>query len=189
MGVREQMIGILKSGDTHRIHFSFTGTSGTSVAVDRTTFSRVAESLESNHISVVPDRFTTDIAMYSAKANASTNSEANTFYLGRNPRSSRSFDALIVHESVHASFDLTRSSIPWVDNEAAAYIAQGYYLRNSGYHREWLEMGSLAGIGYQWVNDVLDDGDGSFFLDALREQLRTRPMYHSYIGGTFDGDG
>lgn len=189
MGVREQMIGILRNGDTLRIHFSFTGTAGTPVSVDRTTFARVAQALDRNNIRVSPGRFTTDIAMYSAKADASTNSAANTFYLGRNPRSSRSFDALIVHESVHASFDLTRTSIPWVDNEAAAYIAQGYYLRNSGYHRDWLETGSLAGIGYQYVNDILDEGDGSFFLDALREQLRARPMYHSYIGGTFDGNG
>ena len=189
MGAREQMIGILRGGEARRIRFSFTGTTGGQISVDSSTFNRVAAAIENNHITVSEGRFTTDIAMYSARENTETNSRANTFYLGNNPRYSRTFDALIVHESVHASFDLTRSSLPWVDNEAAAYIAQGFYLRNSGYQRGWLEMGSLAGIGYEWVDDIRNDGDGSFFLDALREQLRVRPMYHDYIGGQFDGDG
>src|SRR5438552_3479166 len=128
MGVKEQMIGILRSGETCRVNFSFTGTTGASVSVDHSTFSRVADALSDGRISVVEGRFTTDIAMYSAFADTASNSAANTFYLGQNPRWSRTFNALIVHESVHASFDLTRTTIPWVDNEAAAYIAQGFYL-------------------------------------------------------------
>src|SRR5664279_3155933 len=128
VGVKEQMLQILGSDETRRVHFGFRGTNGSQITVDRTSFRRVANALSSGQIGIVENRFTSDIAMYSAFADLSSNSAANTFYLGRNPRWSRAFNALIVHESVHASFDLTHSTIPWVDNEAAAYIAQGYYL-------------------------------------------------------------
>ena len=190
MGVKEQMIGILRNGETRRIRFTFAGTLGDSFSIDHTTFERVATALERDEIIVSEGRFSDDTAMYSARTNLRTHSAANTFYLGNNPRFSRSFDALIVHESVHASFDLTRSSLPWVDNEAAAYIAQGFYLRNSGYPRGRIEVGALVTIGYDWVDDLVNsDGDGDFYLNGLRDQLRIRPMYHDYIEGRFDGNG
>lgn len=191
MSLKSQLIGILRSGETSRIRFSFTGTSGAGISVDQSTFRRVASAIEDDDIHIVEGRFTTDIAMYSARADSASNTAANTFYFGRNPRSSRTFNALVVHESVHASFDLTRKTIPWVDNEAAAYIAQGYYLRNSGYRRTWLEYGSQTSIGYSVVNEIIagSEGDVPFFLNALRDSLNSSPQYHSYIRGTFTGDG
>lgn len=189
MGVKQQIIGILRNNETRRIHFSFRGTSGSDVTVDQSSFRRVATALEHDEISVVEGRFDSDIAMYSAFADSSTNSEANTFYLGRNPRWSRRFNALVVHESVHASFDLTRTSIPWIDNEAAAYIAQGYYLRNSGFARYRLEFASEASVGYLMVNEIISGGDAEYFLTTLRNSLNASPRYHSYIRGTFTGDG
>ncbi|MFI5120285.1 MAG: hypothetical protein ACHQM4_07725 [Thermoanaerobaculia bacterium] len=189
MGVKELMLGILRSDETRRVHFSFRGTSGSQVAVDQSSFRRVAAALDQDQISIVEGRFDSDIAMYSAFDDSSRNTAANTFYLGRNPRWSRTFNALIVHESVHASFDLTRTTIPWIDNEAAAYIAQGYYLRNSGYARYRLEFGSQASIGYLMVNEIISGGDADYFLDALRDSLNSSPQYHDYIRGTFTGDG
>ena len=189
MGVKEQMLGILRSNETRRVHFSFRGTSGSDVSVDQSSFRRVANALEHDQIGVVEGRFDSDIAMYSAFADSSTNSAANTFYLGRNPRWSRTFNALIVHESVHTSFDLTSSTIPWIDNEAAAYIAQGYYLRNSGYSRYRLEFGSEPSTAYLMVNEIISGGDANYFLSALRDSLNANPRYHSYISGTFTGDG
>lgn len=187
MGVREQMIGILRSDETRRIRFSFTGTGGSTVSVNFTSFQRVAEGLEHNDLHVVEDHFTTDIAMYSAHAEDGT--AANTFYLGNNPRWSRSFNGLIVHEAVHASFDLTRSQIPWVDNEAAGYIAQAYYLRNSGVGLERMELGTHARIGYNLILDMRAGGDIGFLLDALRNSLDGDPQYHRYIRTQFTGDG
>jgi hypothetical protein len=127
------------------------------------------------------------MAMYTAWAESGR--QANTFYLGNNPRWSRSFNALIVHESVHASFDLNRVEIPWVDNEAAAYIAQGFYLRNSGYSRDRLDLGSGARNGYAMVNEIISGGDPDFFLNVLRDSLLADPQYHSYIRTSFRGDG
>ena len=190
MGVKEQMIATLRNSETRRIEFTFASTTGQDISIDRTTFERVAAALQRDEITVSEGRFSDDTAMYSARTDLRRHSAANTFYLGNNPRFSRSFDALIVHESVHASFDLTRSSLQWVDNETAAYIAQGFYLRNSGYQRSRLELGALAAIGYDYIGDIRDnEGDGTFFLNALREQLRVRPMYHDYIAGRFDGNG
>lgn len=191
MSLKSRLIEILRSDETSRIRFSFTGTSGSQVTVDRSSFRRVATALENSDISIVENRFTTDIAMYSSRADPATNSAANTFYFGRNNRSSRLFNALVIHESVHASFDLTRTTIPWVDNEAAAYIAQGYYARNSGLPRLAFEFGSQAIVGYQIVTNMRakNQSDVDFFLGALRDSLHASPQYHDYIRGTFTGDG
>ena len=189
MGVKQQMITILRSNETRRITFSFVGTGGATITVNAASFARVAKALEEDAIHIVEGRFTTDIAMYSARKDTATNVEANTFYLGRNPRSSRTFNALIVHESLHAWFDLTKTTIPWIDNEAAAYIAQGYYLRNSGFPRYRLNLGSEPSIGYLMVNEIINGGDANYFLGALRDSLNASPQYHSYIRDTFTGDG
>jgi hypothetical protein len=190
MPVKDQILQILRSSETHRVNFSFQGTAGR-VSVDATSFQRVANAIDRGDIHIVENRFTTDIAMYSARNNPSDRFDANTLYLGRNLRFSRLFNALIIHESVHASFDLTRSSLPWVDNEAAGYIAQAYYARNSGLPRMAYEFGSHAIVAYSIVEGMRahSDSEISFFLDALRTSLNADPMYHSYIGGQFDGDG
>lgn len=189
MGVKEQMISILRSGETQRISFSFTGSTGSTVSVDARSFARVADALRSGAISVVEGRFPNDIAMYSSKA--ANGFAANTFYLGANPRYSRLFNALICHESVHASFDLTRSTLPWIDNEAAGYIAQAYYARNSGLPRMAYEFGSHAIHAYSIVENMRarNASDVAFFLGVLRDSLAADPLYHSYIGGQFSGDG
>lgn len=191
MGVKEQMIGILRSGEAKRIRFSFRGTSGSTIAVDPSTFERVAAAIQNGTISIVEGRFNDDIAMYSARADAASNAAANTFYLGRNPRYSRLFNALVIHESVHASFDLTSTRIPWVDNEAAAYIAQAYYARNSGLQRMAFRLGSHPSTAYQIVTNMRanSQSDVDFFLDALRTTLRGDRLYSHYINEEFRGDG
>jgi len=191
MGVKGQMISILRSNETSRIAFSFTGSNGATISVGQASFRRVASALEDGRLSVVEGRFTTNIAMYSAAANSDDNTAANTFYLGNNPRYSRLFNALIVHESVHASFDLTSATLPWLDNEAAAYIAQAYYARNSGLGRLTFDFGSPTIIAYSVVQGMRanNTSDVSFFLDELRNSLNSSPMYHDYIRTTFTGDG
>ena len=191
MGAKEQMISILRSSEAQRIRFSFTGTSGATISVNGHSFLAVADALSDGSLAVAENHFTTDIAMYSAHADTAHGFAANTFYLGRNPRYSRLFNALICHEAVHASFDLTRSSMPWIDNEAAGYIAQAYYARNSGLPRLSFEFGSNAIIAYSIVENMRshDDSNIAFFLDALQDSLNADPMYHSTISGQFTGDG
>ena len=87
MSFKDQLVTVLRSGETSRIRFSFTGTSGARISVDQSTFRRVASAIKDNDIHIVEGRFTTDIAMYSSRADSASNTAANTFYFGRNPRS------------------------------------------------------------------------------------------------------
>src|SRR5882757_8503432 len=141
------MIGILRSSETSRIVFSYSS-SGATASINGDTFRGIATGLENGHFRVVEGRYTENKLTYSAWADSSTGDAANTFYLGDNNRTSRDFNALVVHESVHAFFDKNSTTIPWVDNEAIAYIAQGFYLRNSGYPESRLELGEPYRIGY-----------------------------------------
>ena len=154
-------------------------------------FRTVADAIVRNDVRIVENHFSTDIAMYSARVNSTDGTAANTLYLGRNQRSSRLFNPLIVHECVHAAFDLARTSIPWIDNEAAGYIAQAYYARNSGLPRTAYQFGSHAIVAYSIVEGMrhIQPATFHFFLMLFRNTLRHDDIYASYIEGSFDGDG
>ncbi len=188
MGLRERVMRILRSGDAQRVNFTFNGSAGTPISVDGSSFRRVAQAIEENTISVQSGGVGDGWAKYSARAEGT--SAANTLYIGANNTSSRDFDGLIVHEAVHASFDLTSTTIPWIDNEIAAYIAQGYYLRNSGYSASRMDTLAMPYLGRMIVNEIRTGGDiDGFWMDQLRASLLADPTYHSYIRGTFTGDG
>jgi len=188
MGVKEQMIGILRNGDTSRIRFTYR-LNGVTANINANTFRRVAAGLASNHFSVVEGRYRENKIVYSAWADASSNLEANTFYLGNNERSSRDFDALVVHEAVHAYFDRARISISWADNEAAAYIAQEFYLRNSGYPQSRMEPGEPYRVGYLIADTIANGVDATDMMGDLRSNLLRDSRYTHYIRATFHGDG
>jgi hypothetical protein len=186
MGAKEQMIAILRDPDTGRIRFNYRS-SGATATINAESFTRIAAGLESGHFSVVEGRHAQNMITYSAWADGSD--AANTFYLGNNQRWSRDFNALVVHESVHAFFDLTSTSIPWLDNEAVAYIAQGYYLRNSGYPASRLEEDEPYELGYKVATEYAHGNDGATWITLLRDKLNTDARYSSYIHGSFTGDG
>ncbi|HVE59836.1 MAG TPA: hypothetical protein VNB22_23690 [Pyrinomonadaceae bacterium] len=193
MGIKEQMLNVLRGSEAQRIHFSFTGTTGITVSVDGSSFRRVAQAIQDNTIHIVESGVAAGRAKYSAWNNPAKGEAANTFYIGAGPSWSRAFDALLIHESVHASFDLTRASLPWLDNETAAYIAQGYYLRNSGFSSERLDhvgQNNQPYLGRQIVASIVNgEGIQGFWLDQLHGSLLSSPQYHDYINGDFTGDG
>jgi hypothetical protein len=188
MGAKEQMIAILRDRDTARIRFTYnSGQLTTTVNAD--VFHRVASGFASGHFHVVEGHRSGNMIAYSAWADSSTGDAANTFYLGENQRWSRDFNALVVHEAVHAFFDLTSRSIPWADNEAIAYIAQGYYLRNSGYPDSRIELGQPYRTGYLIEGTLANGVDASSMIADLRQNLLDDPRYAHYIAATFHGDG
>lgn len=195
MGAKEQMISVLRDGDTARIRFNFNGAGvgamslGTPISIDGSVFRRVATALSNGTLHVVENHFSENKMVYAAWDDDANGYSANTFYLGNTPRYSRDFNGLVVHESVHAYFDLTRFSVQWVDNEAAAYIAQAYYLRNSGYSQSRIQIGSPLRVASLYVGDLTGGGDAAPLLDSIRDSLRNNPDYESYIGGSFTGDG
>jgi hypothetical protein len=189
MGLREQLIRVLRSSDAQRIRFTFRGSTQIDISVDGSSFRRVAQAVEENRIGVqssstVPRGW----AKYSARAERGD--AANTFYIGQGDHSSRDFDGLLIHESVHASFDLTRTTIPWLDNEVTAYIAQGYYLRNTGYPRTRMDTLGMPYYGVMIVDSIVrGEGIDQFWLEQLQGSLESNATYHDYIRGTFEGDG
>lgn len=186
MGAKEQMIGILRDRDTGRIRINYRN-SGTTAAINRDSFIRVADALAAGSLHVVEGRHSANMITYSSRREG--NNAANTFYLGNNQRWSRDFNALVVHEAVHAFFDLERTTIPWLDNETVAYIAQGYYLRNSGYPAARLEEDEPYEIGYRVAQELARGRSGSDWIFVLRDKLNTDSRYSSYIHGTFTGTG
>ena len=186
MGAKEQMIQILRDPDAARISFTYRNGSVTAT-VNSTVLHRVADGLENDNLHVVEGRWSNNRITYSAWDEGSN--AANTFYLGDNPRWSRDFNALVVHESIHAFFDLTRTSIPWLDNETVAYLAQGYYLRNSGYPRSRLEEDEPYELGYRVASELAHGESGSAWLTLLRDKLNNDTRYSSYIHTGFRGDG
>ncbi|MGC2238776.1 MAG: hypothetical protein WA584_21655 [Pyrinomonadaceae bacterium] len=183
MGLREQMLRVLRGTEAQRIHFSMTGTTGIAISVDGSSFRRVAQAIESDRIHIAEGGVASGWAQYNARN--------NTFNIGQSSeRWSRAYDALLIHESVHASFDLSRSSLPWLDNETAAYIAQGYYLRNSGFSRSRLDELGQPYLGVLIVDSIVRTGSiDRTLVEELQGTLLSSPQYHSYIRTNFEGDG
>jgi len=187
MGMKEKMIRILRDGDAQRVNFSFTGSTGLTIAVDGSHLRAVAQALADDTIKVQTGGVAEGWAKYSARAEGT--SAANTFYIGANNYSSRDFNGLIVHEAVHAWFDLDSRTLPWLDNEAAAYMAQGHYLRNSGFRLSRMNQTGMPYLGRMIINDIIAGNDTAFWMESLRDSLLSDPQYHDYIRGTFTGDG
>jgi hypothetical protein len=182
MGLKEQMISVLRDRQTSRIRFSFAGSTGSTIAVAPSSFRRVSEAIQNDTIHVSEGGVAAGWAQYNARN--------NTFSVARGQEWSRAYNALLVHESVHAAFDLSRSQLPWLDNETAAYIAQGYYLRNSGFSRSRLDELGEPYLGVLLVDSIIRTGTpDSTLIQELHGTLTSSPQYHSYIRGTFTGDG
>ena len=186
MGAKEQMIAILRDRDTARIDFNY-NSDGRTARINRAVFIEVADKLASGHLHVVEGRHSGNSVTYSSWREG-TNA-ANTFYLGQNPRYSRDFNALVVHESIHAYFDVSRTEMPWLHNETIAYIAQGWYLRNSGYPHSRMEEDEPYELGWQVANAMAGRGSPATWITSLQDKLRTDSRYSSYITQSYTGDG
>jgi len=186
MGAKEQMISILRDRDTARISFNYSS-GGRTAAITGNVFTRVANELQNGNLNVVEGRFATNKVVYSSWREGSN--AANTFYLGANPRWSRDFNALVVHESIHAYFDVTRTEMPWLHNETIAYIAQGLYLRNSGYAHSRMEEDEPYEVGWQAAMELARGHSGSDWIQSLQDLLSTDSRYASYITQSYQGDG
>ena len=192
MSLQAKILRVLRNSDTQRIRFSFRGVTAITISVNGGSFRQVAEAIESGDIAVIEDRTSVPAGTgsYSGAGATVGTGRSGTFRMGRLPDYSRAFDALVVHEAVHASLDLSRSVVPALDSETAGYIAQGFYLRNSGFKSDRLNPLDGAFFGFM-IADSIAGGNGvdDFWLDALHNFLQSATMYQSFIGGTFTGNG
>ena len=184
----ELIIAILENQDTQRIRFTLIGKSDREIPVTGARFSRVARAIRSGTIKVDYPTNTGPFAAFYHKAR-------NTMSVGRSaPFSSRIFDALIVHESLHAAFDLNKSVMTVFEAEAAAYIAQGFYLKNSGYGGKIAAVTKEDGpvfIGYNIAktspeNRVIQFDD--VWVKELQIDLSHRKGYEGKLDKEFRGD-
>ena len=188
MTITERIIKILMNANTLRINFWFNGINGNFVLVQGPQFIMVAENIKTNNISIVEGNAKSGEAVYTARNDG--NRLANTLYIGKNDYSSTSFEALIVHEAVHAIYDLSRSVIPWLDNETAAYIAQGFYANNAGIPDNKVHAGDFIYLGKMIANDIIAGKQiDDFWMNEIRDKLRNDPIYAPYINQNFVGDG
>jgi hypothetical protein len=128
---RESVIHFLTHGASQRIEFSFVSTTRRTIEVNRTTFQRVADAIRSGRITLVETtKFLPGVgAEYMGQAGIKN--AANTMRI--RPAIGRIEQSQLLHECVHASFDLTFSNgIPWSEEEATCYIAEILYCRRTG---------------------------------------------------------
>lgn len=182
--MKQTVTDVLRNSHTQRIRFTYTSATGAKFRIYPNDFMTVALNIDYGNIDVQQGGAATGKARYSIKKHG--NSKANTFYIGKNNNSPNVFQSLLVHESVHAIYDLKGIVMPWLDNEAIAYIAQGFYVLSAG------EDGGLseqAYLGLEIARQYQNGGSDSFWADALRESLLNDPLYSQYINGNFVGDG
>jgi hypothetical protein len=103
---------------------------GVTISVGPETFERVARAIETNSIllddstSLLPG---VDAGYSGGNFTDSTGHRFSGRFRLRPNTGSRIWDAIFIHEAVHASFDLTGSRLSLADNEAAAYLASAMY--------------------------------------------------------------
>src|SRR5688500_4987401 len=139
MPERDRIIGILV-GQTHNVRFSFRAPSRTPVAVDYSTFFRVATAIESGQIMI--DHNTNSLLPGAGAEYHPDNNEVPFYRSGRSTSSvmviGKNDDpitlAYLIQESVHASFDLNYSDFPALENEAAAFLAGALFLNTINFN-------------------------------------------------------
>lgn len=182
--MKQTVIDTLKDNHTQSINFNLTGSTGLNLGVSSADLSKVATFIEQDKISVVEGNVPAGMAKYTSADDGAD--KANTMYVGANNTSESVFKSLLVHEAVHAVFDINKTTLPWLDNEVIAYIAQGFYVKSAG-HSSGLSQ--QAFLGLEIANAFGNIANDPFWLDELKGSLLSSPTYHGYIRGEFKGDG
>ncbi|MEI7584265.1 hypothetical protein [Runella sp.] len=173
MGLKEHILQVLKSNETRRINFSFMGDDGRTIQIDYTAFQKVITAIEGGKITFG------DAATLPSGSDGGYTSDGNSFTIRPAMTWSRLFNALIVHESVHAYFDITSMRLLGIDSEAAGYIAQGYYLHNSGFTRDIPD--DLVSVGRRCINTRATGHINSDDLTRLRSNIENDSRYASIL--------
>lgn len=181
--MKQTVINVLRNSHTQRVNFTYTAVGGAKWKIYPNDFATVALNIEQDNLDVQEGGVPAGTAKYTIRDDG--NSKADTFYIGRNNTTQNIFHSLLVHESVHAIYDMKGIIMPWLDNEAIAYIAQGFYLLSAGRDGGLSEQ---AMYGYQVAKNYQTDLEADW-VNALRNSLINDPLYKKYIKKNFIGDG
>ncbi len=124
MSIRNEILTILNSREARQINFNFQSITSSRVEVGGVSFQRVARAIRNGII--VP---TDNLAELDDSADLAEYHSYNNHLVAQSPRHNFENEAVIIHESVHASFDITRSVLPKIDDELAGFFAEAFYLR------------------------------------------------------------
>jgi hypothetical protein len=168
------------------------------VAVDYSTFFRVATAIESGQIMI--DHNTNSLLPGAGAEYHPDNNEVPFYRSGRSSSGviviSKNDDpitqAKLIHESVHASFDLTYSDFPALENEAAAYLAGALFLKTIDFNF-WFPNdlnGRLCNMSWAILNRnpgvrVIPTSEITCLIDLLEVDplYRTRRHLHYLSNG------
>lgn len=184
----QRVVTVLRGPLARRVRFRFNGQAGP-VAVDHSSFDRVARAINSDNIRV------TDLAhapggVHSHSLAGAYDGEGsrNFFYVRPAGHNSRIWEGTIIHEAVHASIDLTHSYIATADNEAAAFLAGAMYFVMTGLPiPRWGRDASWEDLVRQTATQALRTGRASDDdMANLREQLVIGGYNHFECGRDLD---
>ncbi|MBL8587032.1 MAG: hypothetical protein JNK46_00745 [Methylobacteriaceae bacterium] len=188
MTLKQQAIDLLKGSPVSRIRYKFL-VAGTPITVNRACFTTVAEKIDNGHITVQTGNTGDAAATYMGSTNTITTP----------PLTGRFAQGNFVHESLHAYFDMARSGVPALDDEAACYITEVLYVRMMGLREQhWSSPSRLAakpivtGILQAYMRGVREPEVNFTQWLALRDVIRNRPIYvngPAGTGGSYTQDG
>lgn len=188
---QEVVIHALTTGPSQHIAFSFPATAGGTVTVNSTTFQRVATAIRGGQITlVITNSFPAGVgAEYLPTTYASRPGiAANTMRV--RPQISRLYTAGLLHEAVHASFDLVRSAgVNALNQEAAAYIAEYIYYRRTGVAARRVADGIRNAARPIAEAVIRGQAITGAQITALTAAISGHPVYTNIPAGSYPNDG
>lgn len=188
MTLKNQVLSLLEGSVVSRIRFRFPIRSG-EVTITRQTFHAVARAIRSNSAYVARP---TDLpANYGAQYNIAARTRADGTAVRANTLEvtsamGRTFESYIVHESLHASYDLRRTGFDATSEEASGYVAAALYNRMTGHAKPLWASGAIWSSANQVAQTLLvqyqrgDPGVPAVGADewrTLRVSVALHPVY------------
>lgn len=199
---RQSVLRLLRNSVVARVSFTVTVNNGT-ITVNGTTFERVAKGIEDGRLSltILPADempWNGSGAVYFSTAGTANNPTYVTKYGAAISANSlfcrdtfgRVEEGMIIHESVHASLDLTSSTgILTVHEEATAMIAEILYCRRMGLSRSRItEQIRVAALPV--VNSIINNGtpDATLYQNLVTT-ITAHPLYSANAALCYTRDG
>ena len=185
-----RILQVLRSNEAGRIRFSFPA-GGATLTVSHTTFLSVARAIERNVIAVtISTALPPGVGAQYVQPNA----------IVTPPVIGRVDEGLVLHECTHAAFDLARTAITALDEEAAAYVVDALYFRMTGLvRRRWnAALHAMAGtVADSLLHQYQQGTRGVPAVDPtiwhlLRAVIPVNPVYvggPAATGGTYPHNG
>jgi len=200
---RERILRTLRGHAAARVNFTVRAYAST-ITVNRTTFERVASAIENGtvNLTIISEAEMPMLgagAAYYAQAGVANNP---TYFATRSPNIpanslftqetfGRIEESQLIHESVHASLDLTRSNgIISAFEEAACFIAEALYCRRMGLPRWRYYLDQIGSTALSIANSIISTGHADdAAVTRLVKAVATHSLYRANAAVCYTSDG